>query len=108
MRLKLGKLIKNKITKNISLLSILEVAKSGQIAEYFDQRGYACVEKSNITEEKATELAIEINAEEVIEAIDDDGEREVWKVSLNVVFFSVLFKTIKNFSSSVHQHFLDK
>ncbi len=64
--------------------SIPEIAKSGQIAEYFDQRGYACVEKSNITEEKATELAIEINAEEVIEAIDDDGEREVWKVSVSV------------------------
>jgi hypothetical protein len=41
------------------------------------------VEKSNITEEKATELAIEINAEEVIQAIDDDGVREVWKVSLD-------------------------
>lgn len=40
------------------------------------------MEKSNITEDKATELAIEINAEEVIESIDDDGEREVWKVRL--------------------------
>lgn len=61
--------------------SIPEIAKSGQIAEYFDQRGYACIEKANVTEEKATELAIEINAEEVIEAVDDDGERTVWKVS---------------------------
>jgi transcriptional/translational regulatory protein YebC/TACO1 len=60
--------------------SISEIAKSGQISEYFDQRGYACVEKAKLTEEKATELAIEINAEEVVEAIDDDGVREVWKV----------------------------
>ena len=59
----------------------MDIAKSGQIAEFFDQRGYACVEKSSLTEEKATELAIEINAEEVIESIDDDGVREVWKVS---------------------------
>ena len=58
----------------------MEIAKSGQIAEHFDQRGYACVEKSNLTEDKATELAIEINAEEVVEGIDDDGVREVWKV----------------------------
>jgi hypothetical protein len=35
-----------------------------------------------LNEEKATELAIEINAEEVIESIDDDGVREVWKVSV--------------------------
>ena len=60
----------------------MEIAKSGQIAEFFDQRGYACVEKSTLTEEKATELAIEINAEEVVESIDDDGVREVWKVRL--------------------------
>jgi len=59
----------------------MELAKSGQIAEFFDQRGYVCIEKSNVNEEKATELAIEINAEEVVQAIDDDGEREVWKVS---------------------------
>lgn len=63
--------------------SIPEVAKSGQIAEYFDQRGYACIEKTNVSEEKATELAIEINAEEVISSIDDDGEREVWKVRVS-------------------------
>jgi transcriptional/translational regulatory protein YebC/TACO1 len=59
----------------------MELAKSGQIAEFFDQRGYVCIEKSNVNEEKATELAIEINAEEVVESIDDDGERPVWKVS---------------------------
>jgi len=69
----------NYLNKNAAKIGIPEIAKSGQIAEYFDQRGYACVEKSNITEEKATELAIEINAEEVISAIDDDGVREVWK-----------------------------
>ena len=60
------------------------------MAEFFDQRGYACVEKSQLTEEKATELAIEINAEEVVESIDDDGDREVWKVNFskkNFVFF---------------------
>lgn len=65
--------------------SVGEIAKGGQIAEFFDQRGYACIEKANISEEKATELAIEINAEEVISAIDDDGEREVWKVSYIIV-----------------------
>ncbi|CAF2751901.1 unnamed protein product [Rotaria sp. Silwood2] len=69
----------NYLNKNAAKIGIPEIAKSGQIAEYFDQRGYACIEKSNIDEEKATELAIEINAEEVIQAIDDDGEREVWK-----------------------------
>ncbi|CAF1023810.1 unnamed protein product [Rotaria sp. Silwood1] len=69
----------NYLNKNAAKIGIPEIAKSGQIAEYFDQRGYACIEKSNITEEKATELAIEINAEEVIESIDDDGERTVWK-----------------------------
>jgi hypothetical protein len=84
MQLKLGKLNRLHQLKSDDhlYLSIPEIAKSGQIAEFFDQRGYACIEKTNITEEKATELAIEINAEEVISAIDDDGEREVWKVSL--------------------------
>ena len=74
----------NRIDRS-SLISIAcritEIAKGGPIAEFFDQRGYACVEKSQLTEEKATELAIEINAEEVAEGIDDDGVREVWKVS---------------------------
>lgn len=67
-------------------LSIMEVAKSGMIAEHFDQHGYACIEKGQISEEKATELAIEINAEEVISSIDDDGEREVWKVKEEILF----------------------
>lgn len=69
----------NYLNRNAVKIGIPEIAKSGQIAEHFDQRGYACIEKSNISEEKATELAIEINAEEVISSIDDDGEREVWK-----------------------------
>ncbi|CAF5175403.1 unnamed protein product, partial [Rotaria magnacalcarata] len=69
----------NYLNKSAAKIGIPEIAKSGQIAEYFDQRGYACIEKADITEDKATELAIEINAEEVIEALDDDGERTVWK-----------------------------
>lgn len=69
----------NYLSRNAAKMGILEVAKSGQIAEHFDQRGYACVEKSQLNEDKATELAIEINAEEVIESIDDDGVTEVWK-----------------------------
>ncbi|CAF0896740.1 unnamed protein product [Adineta steineri] len=69
----------NYLNKSAAKIGIPEIAKGGQIAEFFDQRGYACIEKANITEEKATELAIEINAEEVIESIDDDGVREVWK-----------------------------
>ncbi|CAF0825789.1 unnamed protein product [Adineta ricciae] len=67
------------LNKNAAKIGIPEVAKGGQIAEYFDQRGYACIEKANVTEDKATELAIEINAEEVVESVDDDGVREVWK-----------------------------
>ncbi|CAF3038023.1 unnamed protein product [Rotaria socialis] len=69
----------NYLNKSAAKIGIPEISKSGQIAEYFDQRGYACIEKADITEDKATELAIEINAEEVIEALDDDGERTVWK-----------------------------
>ncbi|CAF1137823.1 unnamed protein product [Rotaria sordida] len=70
----------NYLNKNAAKIGIPEIAKSGQIAEYFDQRDYACIEKSNTNEEKGTKLAIEINAEEVIQAIDDDDdEREVWK-----------------------------
>lgn len=69
----------NYLNRNAAKIGIPEVLKAGQMAEFFDQRGYACVEKSQLTEEKATELAIEINAEEVVESIDDDGDREVWK-----------------------------
>jgi len=69
----------NYLNKNAAKIGIPEINKSGQIAEYFDQRGYACIEKASCNEDKATELAIEINAEEVIESVDDDGVREVWK-----------------------------
>ncbi|CAF1144304.1 unnamed protein product [Rotaria sordida] len=67
----------NYLNKNAAKIGIPEIAKSVQIAEYFDQHGYSCIEKSNTNEEKGTKLAIEINAEEVIQAIDDDDdERE--------------------------------
>ena len=92
MRQRLGKQnpFENISDQYAGFFSIPEISKSGQIAEFFDQRGYACVEKSQLTEEKATELAIEINAEEVVEAIDDDGVREVWKVSfISLCFFNL-------------------
>ena len=88
--------------------SIPEVAKGGQIAEYFDQRGYACIEKANVSEEKATELAIEINAEEVVSSIDDDGEREVWKVSDIMPTYSLISLEIIIDSFWVHRHSMVK
>jgi len=69
----------NQMNKLAMKIGIPEVMKSGQLSEFFDHRGYVCVEKSAFDEEKATEMAIEINAEEVIEGVDDDGVREVWK-----------------------------
>lgn len=84
------------------------MAKGGQIAEYFDQRGYACIEKANVSEEKATELAIEINAEEVVSSIDDDGEREVWKVSDIMPTYSLISLKIIIDSFWVHRHSMVK
>jgi len=69
----------NQMNKLALKIGIPEVMKSGQLSEFFDHRGYVCVEKSTFDEEKATEMAIEINAEEVVETLDDDGVREVWK-----------------------------
>ncbi|CAF0873196.1 unnamed protein product [Didymodactylos carnosus] len=81
----------NQLNKVAAKLGIMKVSTSGPLMEYFDHRGYACVDKSIFDEEKATELAIEINAEEVTTGYDDNMN-EAWKF-LGPPTFSTQMKT---------------